>query len=113
MALITRRDGEIYPTVAHCGFAPEFAAWVREHPQRADRETINGRAILERQVVHVTDLTADLVYALPEGVTLSKQRTVLAVPLMREGEPLSPITGPSSLLRVAPPLCPASVLSPS
>jgi len=87
MALITRRDGELYPTVAQCGFPPEFATWVREHPQRADRGSINGRAILERQVVHVTDVTVDPEYTLPEGITLSKSRTVLAVPLLREGEP--------------------------
>src|SRR6201981_2959435 len=42
---------------------------------------------------------------------------VASCPLARAGttQPLrsSPITGPSSLLRVAPPLCPASVLSTS
>ena len=76
MALITRRDGEIYPTVAHCGFPPEFAAWVREHPQRGDRESVGGRAILERQVVHVTDNVVDPEYAVPEGETLSGKELV-------------------------------------
>jgi GAF domain-containing protein len=92
MALITRRDGEVYPTVAHCGFPPEFAAWVREHPQRADRESVGGRAILERRIIHVTDLTADPEFGWPEAARLFETRSVLAVPLLREGEPLGAIS---------------------
>ena len=41
----------------------------------------------------------------PFGLPTRQSRTT---PLLRS----SPITGPSSLLRAAPPLCPASVLSP-
>jgi GAF domain-containing protein len=92
MALLTRRDGEVYPMVAHCGFPPEFAAWVREHPQRADRESVGGRAILERRIIHVTDLTADPEFGWPEAARLFETRSVLAVPLLREGEPLGAIS---------------------
>src|SRR5215472_7182387 len=78
MALIFRRDGEHYPLAANFGFPPESEAWLRDHPQRADRGTVGGRAILERH---------------PEGVVvLSEARSVLAVPLLREGEPFGAIS---------------------
>src|SRR5262249_43545418 len=93
MALIFRRDGEHYPLAANFGFPPESEAWLRDHPQRADRGTVGGRAILERQPVHVTDIAVDPEYGHPEGVVvLSEARSVLAVPLLREGEPFGAIS---------------------
>jgi GAF domain-containing protein/anti-sigma regulatory factor (Ser/Thr protein kinase) len=54
------------------------------------RGTINGRCVLERRAVHVADLQAETeVY--PEGSAIARElghRTVLAVPLLREGAPL-------------------------
>src|ERR1700751_5942391 len=44
----------------------------------------------------------------PTHRRLAAKRTRTTLPLRS-----SPITGPSSLLRVGPPLCPASLLSPS
>src|SRR5208282_3420229 len=37
------------------------------------------------EVVHVPDITADTAFRLPEAVTLGKLRTVLGVPLRRDG----------------------------
>jgi two-component system NtrC family sensor kinase len=91
MALIARRDGDIYPIAANIGFPPEFEAFLRSHPQGADRGTVFGRAILERRIVHVPDVASDREYALPEAVALGKSRTGLAVPLLREGEPIGVI----------------------
>src|SRR5262249_29619478 len=92
MALISRRDGDYYPIRANFGFSPGFEAFFREHPQMAGRGTVGGRAILERQIVHVTDIAADPEYAFPEEATLSDSRSVLGVPLLREGEPLGAIS---------------------
>src|SRR5215471_3950619 len=93
MALISRRDGDVYPIAADFGFPLEFGTWVRAQVHRADRGTMGGRAILERQPVHIHDVATDPEYGHPEGaVTLSKARSVLAVPLLREGEPLGAIS---------------------
>jgi signal transduction histidine kinase len=93
MALISRRDGDLYPIAADFGFPLEFRTWVRAQVHRADRGTVGGRAILERQPVQVADIAVDPEYGHPEGVvTLSKARSVLAVPLLREGEPLGAIS---------------------
>src|SRR5215469_13904791 len=92
MALIGRRDGDFYPIAANFGYPPEFEAWVREHPQRADRGTIGGRAIVERQVVHVIDIQADPEHVVPEAQRLGKARSGLSVPLLREGEPIGLIS---------------------
>src|SRR5262249_45205365 len=82
MALIGRRDGDFYPIAPNFGYPPEFEAWVREHPQRADRGTIGGRAIVERQVVHVIDIQADPEHVVPEAQRLGKARSGLSVPLL-------------------------------
>ena len=52
------------------------------------RDTITGRALLERGVVHVADIAADPEHAVPEIVTVGGVRTMVAVPLLRDGNPI-------------------------
>ena len=44
-----------------------------------------GRAALEGQSVHIPDVKSDPEYTLPEGTSLGDFRTLLGVPLLREG----------------------------
>ena len=57
-------------------------------PIRAGRGTAAGRALLERRPVQIPDVQADPDYDFPEAQKLQGLRTVLAVPLLREGMPL-------------------------
>jgi two-component system NtrC family sensor kinase len=52
------------------------------------RGTVLGRAVTEGRPVQVYDVTADPEYTLTEGQKLGGFRTVLGVPLMREGTPI-------------------------
>src|SRR6516162_2945695 len=86
IAVIAQRNGELLSLLANFGFPPEFEAFFREHPQRVGRGTVAGRAVLEQETVHIADVTADPEYTFSEATELGGARTVLGVPLQREGE---------------------------
>ena len=54
----------------------------------AGRGSITGRVVLEGRALQIDDLVADQEYQVPEAITTAKIRTLLGVPLMREGEPI-------------------------
>ena len=83
--IITRqKDGVFYRAEAH-GFSREFMDYVRNIPIAAERGSAFGRALLEGRPVHIPDVKADPEYTLVEGQRLGDYRTVLAVPMLREG----------------------------
>src|SRR6516162_7532189 len=76
------------------GMDQEFYEWdalIRKQTFTPGRGTITGRTVLERRVVQIADAAVDPEYALPELVTVGKVRTVIGVPLLREGEPIGVI----------------------
>src|SRR5262249_11544352 len=73
-----------FPAEAH-GFSPEFLEYVRTIPMVPERGTIMGRALLEGRIVHVPDVTADPEYTWAEAQKLGGFRTVLGVPMLRDG----------------------------
>jgi two-component system, NtrC family, sensor kinase len=86
-------EGEVYRYVASArATAAEPEHWValRQRTIVPGRDTVAGRVALEGRVVHVADIRADPDYALPE-VVASGRRTVLGVPLLREGAVLGTI----------------------
>ena len=85
---ITRqKDGVFYRAEAY-GFSHEFMDYVRNIPIQAERGSAFGRALLEGRAVHIPDVKADPEYTLVEGQRLGDYRTVLAVPMLREGIPI-------------------------
>jgi two-component system, NtrC family, sensor kinase len=63
-------------------------------PRVIDRGWVTGRAVVDRQTVHVHDLAAEPESEYPTGRQLqarSGHRTTLATPLLREGQPLGAI----------------------
>jgi PAS domain S-box-containing protein len=91
IALIFRREGDLFHVGANYGFPAEFEYFVRRYPLTMDRGSVTGRTALERRVVHIADIMADPEYTLTESATLGRVRTNLGVPLMREGEPIGVI----------------------
>jgi GAF domain-containing protein len=91
---VYRFDGELIHMVAHHNYptaALEFSQ--RSFPTSPSRQSFTGRAILERAVVHVPDVSQDrdrlLARNLAEVVGF---RSVLSVPMLREGSPIGAIT---------------------
>jgi signal transduction histidine kinase len=91
-ATITRqKDGVFYRAEAY-GFPPEFIEMVRDIPVKPERGSMNGRTLLEGKVVHVADVLADPDYTFTEPQRLGGYRTVLGVPMLREGIPVGVLT---------------------
>jgi GAF domain-containing protein len=87
MASIATRDGEVYRVKANYAVNPEWNALVRTLSFRPGRDTVTGRTLLERQTVQIADITIDPEYALSAAASVGKIRTVIGVPLLREGDP--------------------------
>ena len=84
-AIITReKNGAFYRAEAY-GFSREFMEHVRDTPIKAERGSVFGRALLEGRVIHIPDVKADPEYTFTEHQKLGDFRTVLAVPMLREG----------------------------
>ncbi len=90
-ATITReKDGEFYRAEIF-GFSEEFLDYVRDVPVKPERGTCIGRALLEGVAVHIPDVTTDPEYTFLEGQKLGGFRTMLGVPMLREGIPIGVI----------------------
>ena len=85
---ITRQKNGVFYRAEAYGFSPEFMDYVRNIPIQAERGSAFGRALLEGRAVHIPDVKADPEYTLVEGQRLGDYRTVLAVPMLREGVPI-------------------------
>jgi two-component system, NtrC family, sensor kinase len=91
MAQITRqRDGVFFRAEAF-GFPEQFIEYSRTIPVAADRGSAIGRALLEGTAIHIPDAVADPEYTFTEGQRLADLRTVLAVPMLRDGAPIGVI----------------------
>ena len=69
-------------------FRMSILEYLRNHPITPGRGSVLGRAVLDGKTTHVFDVQADPEYALVEQREVGKYRTVLGVPLMREGTPV-------------------------
>jgi hypothetical protein len=62
--------------------------YIRDIPVLPERSHATGRALLEGRAVHIPDVQADPEYTLVEAQRLGGYRTVLGVPMLREGVPI-------------------------
>jgi signal transduction histidine kinase/CheY-like chemotaxis protein len=82
-AILRLIDGQFHIIAAHG--SDEFKQYMQSHPIAIDRSSVSGRAALEGRTVQVPDVLADPEYAKHETQRVGGFRTVLGVPLMREG----------------------------
>jgi GAF domain-containing protein/anti-sigma regulatory factor (Ser/Thr protein kinase) len=83
--LIFRRDGDTYLLAASHGFTEEFRKLMKENPIAPGRGTLIGRTALEGRTVHIPDALADSEYTWTESVKLGGIRSLLGIPLLRQG----------------------------
>src|SRR5262249_3609378 len=88
---IARREGGAYRVVAFTSVAPRFERLVRERVYVPERGSVIGRTLLERRAVQILDVEADPEYALEDIRQAGGYRTLLGVPMLREGEPIGSI----------------------
>src|SRR5262249_3007984 len=82
--LTRQKDGVPFFAEAY-GYSSEFIEHVRALPVERGRGTATGRALLDGRVVHIVDVLADPDYTWAEAQRLGGYRTVLGVPMQREG----------------------------
>jgi len=90
-AVLSRPKGATYYFEASYGISPEYAEFVASHPAQIDRSSATGRVLLERKIVHIPDVLTDSEYTYATRGTVGGFRTVLGVPLLREGTPIGVI----------------------
>ena len=89
--IIREKDGLFYTAEAH-GYSREFLDYIRSTPIKAERGSAAGRALVEGSVVHIPDVKADPEYTFVEAPRLGDFRTILCVPMLREGIPIGVLT---------------------
>jgi signal transduction histidine kinase len=85
MASVPRLTGTIFDQVASYGYSPDFHEFMRRNPILPGRGTAAGRAVAEGKTIHIPDVLTDPEYDYAGGQKVGGFRTLLGVPLMREG----------------------------
>ena len=87
-AILFRRQGETYHFAANFAFSQAYAEYMQRQVIRPGRNTLIGRTALEAKTIHIPDVLEDSEYTWAESQQLGGYRTMLGVPLMREGVPV-------------------------
>jgi signal transduction histidine kinase/putative methionine-R-sulfoxide reductase with GAF domain len=85
MASVPRVTGGIFDQFASYGYSPGFHEFLQSNPILPGRGTASGRAVAEGKTIHIPDVLADPEYDYTEGQKVGGYRTLLGVPLLREG----------------------------
>ena len=84
-------DGKLVDIVAFHNFPPEAVEVLRRmYPRPPQIDQASGRAILSRAVAQIEDMPADPEYT-SEVTVAGRWRSILAVPMFREGDPIGAI----------------------
>jgi two-component system, NtrC family, sensor kinase len=87
-ACVFQKSGGVYRWVSNYGFSEELIAYADAHPFTAGPHSTTSRVALEGKPIHNPDVLADPNYKASEYQRLGNYRTMLGVPLLREGAPI-------------------------
>jgi signal transduction histidine kinase len=82
---IILQDGDVYRIRAHYGLPREAVQYALLQPLRPDGGSVTGRVALEGKAIHIPDVLADPEYRATDYQKAFGFRTLLGVPLMRDG----------------------------
>jgi signal transduction histidine kinase len=85
MGAIMRPRGEAFDFAANYGFSQEMTTLLATQPVSTGRGTLAGRTACEGRPVHIPDVLADPEYAYTNGQRVAGYRSMLGVPLLRDG----------------------------
>lgn len=83
--IVREENGRFRMAAYTAGVPAEFRAIIDQLDFQPGRGTITGRVLMERRPVQIVDILADAEFAIPDAQRASGFRTVLAVPILREG----------------------------
>ena len=90
---VFRFDGHRLHFVAHEGVTTEGVEAVRRgYPMAPSRASVAARAVLEHSVAEVPDVLADPDFAMGGAARVAGYRSVVAVPMLRDGLPIGSIS---------------------
>ena len=89
--MIFRLEGGVYRFAAGYSIVPAYLEIERQTPISPGPGTLIGRAAMSRHVVRIDDAWTDPLYEKKEDAKLGGHRSMIGVPLMREGEPVGVI----------------------
>ena len=80
----------IYQLAASYGYTEEYKQYLAKGRHEPGRGSVAARVLLEGKVVHIPDVEADpdYTFAKDRPTTVKPSRTMLGVPLLREGNPI-------------------------
>ena len=93
MVGIGQPQGETLQRRAFYGFSPEYQAFMAQHPIPIESGWISGRVLQSGCSAQVADVLAEPGYSeeLKEAAKIGGTRTILGIPLLREGNPIGVI----------------------
>jgi transcriptional regulator with GAF, ATPase, and Fis domain len=93
-ALIFRFEDGVYRFAAGYSINPAYSEIERRSQISPGPGTLVGRAAMARRAVRIDDAWADPLYERKEDAKVGRHRSMLGVPLLRDGEPIG-VIGPS------------------
>jgi two-component system, NtrC family, sensor kinase len=88
MGAIARKSDEGYYHATNYNFPVDWVRVAQSHKLQPGRGSVVGRALLANKAVQIIDALADPEYAYPDMQEAAAYRTLLGVPMMRQGEPI-------------------------